>query len=811
MGRATWLELAPALLLSATPAFADVHDVHDVHLAATAPAGGGLTALEVRVDLPRGVVDAGGTTIPIGLGRDELPAEGEVVVESLDVGQGKHVVHVRVPSRRGPGAAAWEAVLAAGRSEPLFAGLTGLTSGDPGERTGKALSVVPNGPTSFVLVGDVREDLRICGQPATLLDPQALYPGPLAFRSATVQRLTAEQRDQAVRLLAKERGAAVDAPLAKLLVSTGSSVPDSRGQELTDGDPKTAWRELRPGAGQGEFVVMAAPKDVPIARLQFLTPAADPRASLVAPKTFYVVTPSTTFEITLPESAGSPPPAGGKAYEVTFPQPIEASCVAIVLGDAYTRGLAHPDVALAEVVAYSEFDAAGVSLDDVAARLSSDRGAAAAQVLERAGAGALAAVEKAYPSLDAHGKAFAVDVAASHDSCAEAAPLLAHGLCEAAGEAPRKAREKLERCPAAAPVLAARIRDDAASRTCLAPMLATLAPAFALAPLADAMAVSAETDRMSRAALRDAFGRALGAAPAGTLASFVGDVHRPALARLEIMRAAGDRIGEAVAPSEATLEELWAASPPMRVRYLALGPLAALGRAGDGAATARLIAAARDADWPVRARATELAAGLPGSAGALLAGTRDPEPRVREAALAALAASPSTDAVHAAAAALAGDKWSFVRARAVAVIDAGPSSEDANRALAGVLTDPSATVRGGALTALGRHRGGTWKEAIRARLEDPDEDVEVRAAAAAALGGVCDAGSADRLAQLARAIAIPGIDSDAQQIGLGALAGLAALHPRDLKQRLAPLLSPGVSASARGAAERALALPGSCQ
>jgi hypothetical protein len=799
MSRAAPIELALALLLTCTPAFADVR--------AEAPAGGGLAALAVRVDLGRGVVVAGGTELPIGLPRAELPPEQDVVVEAIEIGQGKHVVHVRVPSRGA--ATAWEAVLAAGRTEPLFAGVTGLVSGDPGERTGKAVQILPNGATGFVLVGDVREDLRICGQPTTLLDPQALYPGPLAFRSATVQRLTADQRANAAALDATDHGPTLDAPLARLLVARGSSVPDSRGHELTDGDPKTVWRELRPGVGQGEFVVMAAPRDVPIARMQFLTAPTEAPKTTVAPKTFYVVTPTATFEVTLPESAAPP---HGAAFEVAFPAPIEASCVAIVLGDAYGRGIAHPDVGLAEVVAYSEFDASGTTLDDVAAHLSGPRGAAAAQVLERAGPGALAAVEKAYPELDARGRALAVDVAASQERCEQAAPLLVRGLCEVTGEAARKAREKLERCPAAVSALAARVREDAASRACVAPMLAALAAADALPPLADAMEGTPAGDAAGRAAVRAAFGRALEAAPAGTLATFLRDTRRTAPARLEMMRAAGDRVSEALAESGSTLAELLAGEPSVRVRYLTLGPLGVMARAGDRVAVARLLATvARDPEWAVRARAAEVVAGVPGAPAVLVAATRDPEPRVREAVLASLSAAPTPEAVQAAAAALGHDGWSFVKSKAIAVIDAGPPSDAANGALAGALSDRSPGVRGAALAALGRHRAGAFRDAIRARLEDADEDVEVRAAAAGALGSVCDAGSADRLAQLARALTLPGVDSDSARIGLGALDGLAALHPPDMRQRLAPLLSASAPASARGAAERALAAPGSCR
>ncbi|MCL2450117.1 MAG: HEAT repeat domain-containing protein [Polyangiaceae bacterium] len=775
---------------------------------ATAPAGGGLPALEVRVDSARAVVVAGGAEVPIDLPRADVAAATDVTVESIDIGQGKHVVHVRVPARAT--GTAWEALLAGGHATPLFAGITGPVSGDPGERTGKAVQILPGGANRYVLLGDVREDLQICGQTTTLLDPQALYPASLSFRTATVQRLPAEQREGAVEVTAVRHGRAIDPPLARLLVARGTSVPGSRGAELTDGDPSTVWREMRPGSGQGEFVVMAAPREVRMVRLELaLAPASDPKAALAVPKTLYIVTPATTFEVTIPEDAAQSP---GEVVEVAFPQPIETGCATLVLGDAYTRGLAHPDVGVAEVVAYSEFDVPGATLDDVASHLSGDRGAAAAQVLERAGAGALAAVAKAYESLDPRGRALAIDVAASHDPCGEAAPLLARGVCETTGEAPRKAHEKLERCPAATETLAARVREDAASRACLAPVLARIAPEAALAPVADAMAAAGEGEREARLALRSAFTEALGVAPSGTLGGFLRDAHRPPIARLEMMRAAGDRVAEAQAESDATLDELLSGAPPFRVRYLTLGPLGMLARAGDRTAAARVVGAiTHDADWPVRARAAEVAAGLSVASAALASATRDAEPRVREAALGALGASPSSDAARVAAAVLAGEGFSFVKVRAIAAIDASPPSGEADRALEGALGDPSASVRGAAVTALGHHRANASRDAIRKRLEDTDEDVDVRAAAAAALGRVCDASAADRLAQLARALTIPGVDADSQAIGVGALAGLSALHPRDLRDRLAPLLAPGAPEAVRGTAERAIATPGSCR
>lgn len=797
--------------VSSSVAAADLREV--------APAGGGLPALDVRVDLEHGVVFANDISIPIGLDEAQLPSPSAVTVESVAIGQGKHVVHVRVPAKgQPPEAAAWEAILAGGRAQPIFAGITGLVSGDVGERTGRAIQIVPDGDIRYVLVGEVREDLRICGQGSTLLEPRALYPSSLELRPATVQRLDPSRMASAESIEAKATGVAFHASLARLLVARGSSVPGSRGLELTDGDPRTVWREMRPGIGQGEFVVMAAPKEVPIRRLDVILSPSDatPASNGAAPKTFYLATETRTIRVTVPEDAWRKP---GEAYEVELNKPIEDSCVALVLDDAYTRGLAHPDVGVAELVGASDFDAPGTALDDVASLLSTPRGSAAAQVLERAGEGALAAVSKAYESLDARGRALAIDVAASAPRCEDAAPLLARAVCEKSGEAPRKAREKLERCSGAAPALAARLRDDALSRACLAPLLASIFPAQALEPIADAIAATPEADGETRAALRGALAEALPDPPAERLSALVADRARGPLARLEIVRAAGGRVAEAGAPIDALVGELMSGAPALRVRYLVLDPLGVLARAGDAAALRRVAdAITRDAAWPVRARAADVASGLAALEAPLIAAVADPEPRVREAALASLADASSgqarsaiaSDAARAAIDRLAHDGWWFVRARAAKLLSWAPARSDVDDALGGALDDSSARVRGSVVLALAHRRATSWREAIRKRLDDVHEDHDVRAEAATALGNLCDAESAERLTRLARKLAASDADPETQQIGLGALVGLAALHPRDLPSRLAPLLAAGSPPFVQAGAKRALAARPAC-
>jgi hypothetical protein len=80
-----------------------------------APAGGGLAALEVKVDLANARVDANGRMLAIPLGHEHLPPESDVTVEDVAIGQGRHVVHVRVPSHdeSGAGGVAWEVILSA--------------------------------------------------------------------------------------------------------------------------------------------------------------------------------------------------------------------------------------------------------------------------------------------------------------------------------------------------------------------------------------------------------------------------------------------------------------------------------------------------------------------------------------------------------------------------------------------------------------------------------------------------------------------------------------------------------------------------
>jgi len=771
----------------------------------SAPAGGGLATLDVNVDLAKMVVRANSLEVPIGLETSLLPGEADVVVAAVALGGGRSLVHVRVPARGSDSTGlAWEALFASGRHDAIFSGITGLAKGDPGERTGTAIRIEPHGAASRVLVGEVREDLRICGQTETLLAPRVVDLATLELKPAAAQPLSDAEQAGAKPLAVVDKGAAFDAPLGKLLVARGSSVVDTWGLELTDGDVQTVWREKRAGGNQGAFVIMAAPKEVPIARVEFAVSPPDVASTGAVPKAFYLDTGERSYRVTLPESAARKP---GEVFEVVFPEPIRTSCLALILDSPSAVG---SNVGVAEVTAFSDLDVPGATLDDVAEKLSGPRSAAVAQLLERSGPAGLAAVTRAYDGLDSHGRALAVDVAAASDRCEDAGPLLARALCEKEGEASRRALEKLERCPAAAAALAHAVRTDAQSRTCVAPLLATLSPVEALAAIADALGDAPETDPSARAVLRSAFGRALLGAGPGHLEAILSDANRGLGARLEVLRAAEERVVEAASSSDALVGDLLQASPSLRVRYLVLEALATLSRAGDSAATARLTdAVLRDADWPVRARAAELASGLAPVRDALVTAARDPEPRVRAAALASLTSSPPPDAVHVAMDVMTGDDWSFVKTQAASLLARAPASREADDTLGHALGDPLVAVRGAALVALARRRSVRWHQAIRDRLDDDAEDIHLRAAAASALGAVCDVSSTDRLTGLARDLASGARGNDVP-VGLGALVGLAGLHPSDLKERLSPLLSRGAPPFVRAAAERALSAHGVC-
>ena len=772
---------------------------------AVVPAGGGLEAVDVTVDASAGVLrvkrGAGAAKeVEIPIEKARIDAAG-TTIDVIAIGGGKSVARIRVPDAQRKDLA-FEAIVAASSAEPIFAGLTGYTRGAEGDRSGDVV-LVHDG--AYVVVAEAREDTRICGQSATPLSPRVLDADTMTLRGATLHRIDAKERAAATRVVAT-KSATIKPPLARVLSATGGSAPGA--PRITDGKTDTTWSEQRGGDGHGEFVTMRAPAELPIHSLWMRIAPPTPLSTGAAPRTFFVATDAQLFHVTMPEDAWMNP---GQTYDVALPGPIKTQCVAIVLDEAYARGMPAPEVQIAEVSARTQFDADGAAIDDVVKELSGPRASEAAALLKRSGDDGLAAVLARFPELQGNARALAVDIAASAGSCdGPSADLLTSALGDRDVEVKRRAMGRLERCgKAAGPALAKAVRsEDEARRTAAAPLLAAVAPSLALEPLLEQMGRGSSDTRRS---VRAAFARvATSSAARDKLTAAVQRHDLPLAARLDILRGATAKLPELRPDSAAAIADILKSAPDMQTRWLVLGPLGALARSQD-ATTGELSRLAeiaqRDPDWPVRARAIELSAGIAPLAPIVLAATEDPEPRVRESALRAVASSSIAAGAPRASRALAADAWTFVRVAAADALAAIPSD---GAALAGALDDKSPKVRIAAITALAKQRLSGQAKKIRERLDDGREDADVRAASARALGLLCERSAADRLTKLAHLARAP-VDEADDRIGVAAIEALGLLHPADLEQRLAPLRTKETRLPVRRAAERALTEPNACR
>ncbi len=780
------------------------------------PASGGLHALTVTTDashLVLRVTVQGGADESVDVPGPFAVPSSRVSVTSVDVGDGKKLARVRITSPGSSEEVAWEALVAGREPAVLWSGTTGYGSGQAGERTGEWVELVSKGggDERVVVVGDVREDLRICDEPRTLLTPRALDPTSMTFRSATMQRLPEAQRDGAEEVVASAHRGPASRPLARLLVAGGASTAIGAPANVTDGDPSTTWSEARPSDGHGEFVVMRAPEEVPLTRLAITIAPPMPSPSGAAPRSFFLVADHRTFEVTLPEDAWVHP---GESYDVAFVDPLRTSCLALVLDQAYARPkVAHPDVTVADVAAYSSFDAPNASLDEVASALGGGgpRAESAKGVLERAGDAGVAAAAKAYPSLDAPGRALAVDAAISAGACEESAAFLLRAMGDGDREVARKGREKLERCGrrAVSALLAALKGPDDRARAEAAQWLASAAPAEALDPLA---AQLGKGDASTRAAVRGGLARAARTAAREKLAALMHQA-TDANAKLELLRALDAELTSIAAEGGAAVEALASGAPDLRLRYLLVGPMAALAKGGD-ASMASLLARtiARDADAAVRAHAAEASAGIAVVKDALgRAADADDSPRVREAALRALAADAPPLPVDILTKRLHEDDWTFVRAAAAAALRALPPNPKVDSALTGALHDGDPGVREAAIEALAARGDTHAAKEIRGLLADEHETLEVRLAAVNALAALCDADSLELFTKLARRAPLPMASDEDIDIGVAAAEALGRLHPVDLGGRLSPLGAKDAPAECRVAAARALATASSCR
>lgn len=737
------------------------------------PPGSGTDALSVRVSLARAEVryrvcplepcllDDGAKVISLADQRSWLPAEADISVERVPVGPAKALVHVRIPLKGTENA--WEGLFV-GRKDPiLFQGLSGFSQGEAGAREGKVLAVLPRDAASkYVIVGTIREDNRICGQPWTMLSPMGFDPASLSWRGATIQRLAPEQRSRAMPLTLRTLREPPPPPLVHLLRAMGSS--SGPGYALTDGNLETVWTEGRPGVGQGEYVIMQAPRAVSLKRLVFTVSPVKPWPQGAAPRTAFVVSDSRLYAVTFPEDGWKLPLS---RFELSFVEPLSTSCLAVVLDDAFDRGLDGPQVSLTELTAYSEFDGSE-GLANLVTSLDTNgaKGLAAAAMLERAKTAAVEPLRTGYGKLSESGRTRALAVAAALDDCA-GAPILVQGLREADKAVAERARTKLERCgKKALPAYVEAMKDDWKAKLAVAPLFALADGDAALEALSPLLGQGTPAER---AILRDAVAHAARSAPSTKLAALFERASAQGQARIELLRALGPRVVDLPAQMVASLRAVFASGADMPARYIALEPLSALTAHASELREEYMRVLLRDPDAAVRARASELAGRFASSAlGTLL---DDQAPRVRVAALRSLSRHETWNAKSLTL--LSADPWPFVREAAARHVILAPPEAAGEAALVRALgSDASPRVRVATAATLGEMKRGS--AALVARLSDGAESLDVRLAAMQSLEKMCAQDAAPVLARLARGLTGQGEEAE---LAVAAFLSLARMNP----------------------------------
>lgn len=834
-----------ALLLALSPLFTSQIAAADP--AATSPSGHGQQALAVRVEAA-GVrvkvcasgacAEGGGATLAIPDEARAAAPRASVKVSEL-VG-GRRLVRVDFPLDKSSADAAWTMLLAApltGKGSDaveVWSGFTGVSKGEQGE--GRVTVIVEEpvgaaGSARRVLVGERREDVTLCGRP-TLVAAKEIEPATLALgRAASVQNLGASERAQAVKITASRvaEGEAIPGGARLLRATAASSAVEQKLGTLTDGDAETIWSENKAGAGEGEFVTMSSSDEVGVVAFTItVRPKADVEGG-AAPRTLYLATPAKLYEVKLPEDAWKQPP--GTRYTVKLPEELRASCVAVVLGEAYGAaakgdpGSKLPRVTLAEVTAVTTFGAATPEALVGALAGGGERARGAAALLARGGSAASQAVIASYEKLDAAGKQLAAGVV-DGAPCSEQAPFFAARLAGLAAQKDRPraapgeldpelahARDKLRRCGRASAVALSQLvtLGSPELRRLAAVELSMVAPVEAVPILVDALA---KADDASRHELRSAIARAVKTTPRAqaALAEELAPAKleaRPVGMAIDLLRAAGSSL-PSIEGARPVFAALAISTAPMSARYLLQAPAAELAIGGDPKAEAFLLATLRgDLDPHLRARAAEVAGRVEALRPALVLAVDDPEVRVREAAIYALSgvgAAQPKGLAEALTRRLASDDWTIVRAAAARTLGALPASPPLDAALATALADLYPEVRGAAIDALGSHRATAYAEPLRKRALVAEESLDVRTRAVLALAEMCDRGSLDLFTRLAGAAVKPTDERD-RRLGAAAVAALSVVHPADLEQRLSPLLAkdapPGLNEMARSAIKAA--------
>ena len=748
-----------------------------------------------------------GTEIPFPA--EMRPAIPSVQFSVVGIGGGRRAIVVSANEAKT--GRAWSAVvvgpLGAGEPRLIFSGFTGFVAGEDGMRRGKRVDISEPDESGArrVVVGDIQEDLSLCGRPA-LLAPVLLASTDLKLHPAKVQRLSVEERERARHVTAVRAEPSNAAPSSGVLRAVAATSAVGSPSALTDGNPETSWAENRGGAGRGEFVLLNTPPELPISGLDLLIrPASAKVEDGVAPREFWLASNHDLVEVTMPEDAWKFP---GVHYTIPIDPPLQGDCLALVTESAFDEN-PRARVTFSELSARTEFDASSVPALVAALAGGGERAQAAEAVLRVLGQPAFDAVAAAFDSLDEGGRRVALELL-DQAQCQTSLPVYLAAFSGASQAQSIHARDHIRRCgKAAAPFLAAAAAKAQGSRQL--DLLGELQLADA-AQSVDVIASLLDVDsRSRRQALRVALARASAAPEAKPrVTAVLADPKASERLLVEVLRALGDRIADFQPEAGAALTRLQTAAASFRTRFLLLQPNAELA-VRDPAFRASLgLALASDPDPRFRAQALSVLKDPADFSAEVTRALSDSDMRVREAAVRASATLPS--AVPALAQRLGQDPWPLVRIAAADALAASNSATSADPALAKALDhDDSPHVRAHVLVALGAHHAVAELSKIRERLADKDEWPMVRAAAAQAIGSLCDSSSLSTLTGYAQKLADPMADANEHLVGAASLLALSDLHPADLQTRLEPLRKKGAPPQAKQAADAVLHRRGACQ
>jgi len=717
----------------------------------------------------------------------------------VGIGEGRRAIVVSVTDARA--ARSWSAVLTGGLGaaapNQIFAGFTGFTAGEDGMRRGQRVEISPpddNGARR-ILVGDVQEDLSLCGRPA-LLAPQLLSSRDLKLHAAKVQRLSVEEREGARQVTAVRvaPGEPTVATVGVLRAVAATSAVGSPGA-LTDGNPETTWAENRGGSGRGEFVLFNAPPELPLSGLDLsIRPATAKVEAGVAPRVFWLASNRGLVEVTMPDDAWKFP---GAHYSVKLDPPLQGDCLALVTESAFDEN-PNARVTFAELGARTEFDASSIPALVAALAGGGERAQGAAAVLRVLGQPGFEAVAQAYDTLDEGGRRVALEIL-DLAPCETSLPVFLKAFSGLNQAHSIHGRDHIRRCgKAAAPFLVA-----AAKKTQGAQQLNLLGELLLAdaAQCVDVILSLLDVDSRSRRnSLRIALARASTVREAKPRVQAV--LENPEASErltVEVLRALGARISEFQPAAGAAIARLSTPNASFRTRFLLLAPSAELAAQDPGLRANYAQNLATDPDPRFRAQALSVLKEPTQFKAQISGALNDSDVRVREAAIRASHGLAST--VPALSERLAKDPWPLVRMAAADALAAAKASPSAAGALSRAIDDESPHVRAHVIIALGAHHASSELEKIRARLVDEEEYPMVRAAAAQALAALCDSKSLDTLTKYAHKLVDPMANPQEHLVGSAALLALGDMHPADLETRLKPLRAKGSPPQARQAAD----------